>query len=56
MSNVYGSSLGILKAVGFLTAVGALARTLVAFGRWRTAFRNRLAGIDARTHDEEGGP
>lgn len=45
--NWYESSGAILKVVGLLALVGATARGLVAFGRWRTAFRNRLAGLDA---------
>jgi hypothetical protein len=32
----------VLKALGFLIVVGASAGATVAFGRWRTSFRNRL--------------
>jgi hypothetical protein len=47
----YESSVAVLKAVGLLAFVGATARGLVAFGRWRTAFRNRLVGLDAREEE-----
>jgi hypothetical protein len=36
----------ILKALGFLTLLGTAARGFVAFGAWRTAFRNRLLGVE----------
>ncbi len=36
----------ILKALGLLTLLGTVARGFVAFGTWRTAFRNRLLGVD----------
>jgi hypothetical protein len=38
----------ILKALGLLTLVGAAARAFVAFGVWRTAFRNRLLAGEPR--------
>ena len=47
----YESSVAVLKVVGLLAFVGATARGLVAFGRWRTAFRNRMVGLDAREEE-----
>lgn len=48
MNGWYGLSFQILKALGLLTLVGAVARGFVAFGAWRTAFRNRLLGVEPR--------
>lgn len=45
MSGLYGVLFQILKALGLLTLVGAVARGFVAFGAWRTAFRNRLLDV-----------
>lgn len=42
------NSFQILKALGLLTLLGAVARGFVAFGVWRTAFRNRLLGVEPR--------
>jgi hypothetical protein len=41
----------MLKALGLLALVGGAARGFVAFGAWRTAFRNRLLGEDPREQE-----
>jgi hypothetical protein len=41
----------MLKALGVIAMVGAIARGFVAFGRWRTAFRDRLLGIEPRQQE-----
>ena len=42
----YGLSVGALKVLGLFAAVAAAARGFVAFGAWRTSWRNRLIGIE----------
>lgn len=46
MSGWYEVLLPMLKALGLLTVVGAVARIFVAFGTWRTRFRTRLLGVE----------
>jgi hypothetical protein len=41
----------MLKALGLLALVGAVARGFVAFGTWRIAFRNRLLGEEPREQE-----
>jgi hypothetical protein len=41
----------MLKALGLIALVGAIARGFVAFGAWRTAFRNRLLGVEPREQE-----
>jgi len=44
MSGWYGVSVGALKVMGALAAAAAAGKGIVAFGAWRTNFRNRLVG------------
>lgn len=46
MGGWYGLSVGALKVLGMFAAVAAAARGFVAFGAWRTSWRNRLIGIE----------
>ena len=48
MNGWYGLLFPMLKALGLVALVGAVARGFVAFGTWRTAFRNRLLGVEPR--------
>jgi hypothetical protein len=47
----YEPFLSILKPLGILALAGAVARGLVAFAAWRTAFRNRLIGAEPREQE-----
>jgi hypothetical protein len=47
----YGPLFSMLKALGLLAFVGAVARGFVAFGTWRIAFRNRLLGEGPREQE-----
>jgi hypothetical protein len=47
----YGALFPMLKALGLLALMGAVARGFVAFGTWRTAFRNRLLGVEPREQE-----
>ena len=47
----YGPLFPMLKALGLLALVGAVARGFVAFGTWRIAFRNRLLGEEPREQE-----
>jgi hypothetical protein len=47
----YGLLFPMLKALGLLALAGAVARGFVAFGNWRTAFRNRLLGVEPREQE-----
>jgi hypothetical protein len=47
----YGPIFPMLKALGLLALVGAVAWGFVAFGTWRIAFRNRLLGEEPRKQD-----
>jgi hypothetical protein len=47
----YGLLLAIVKALGLLALAGTVARGFVAFAVWRTAFRNRLLGVEP--HEQE---
>ena len=51
MNGMYESAMAVLKGLGLLAGVGAIARGLVAFGRWRVAFRDRLLGLGAREQE-----
>jgi hypothetical protein len=51
MNGWYGLLFPVLKTLGLLALVGAVARGFVAFGAWRTAFRNRLLGEDPREQE-----
>ena len=51
MNGWYGLLLAILKPLGVLALAGAVARGLVAFAAWRTAFRNRLIGVKSREQE-----
>ena len=44
----YGPFFPILKALGFIVLMATVARGFVAFGTWRTSFRNRLLGAEPR--------
>lgn len=46
MSGLHGMLFQIGKALGLLTLIGAVGGASVAFGTWRTAFRNRLLGAE----------
>jgi hypothetical protein len=46
----YAFLLATLRVIGVLALVGFIARGFVAFGVWRTGFRNRLIGIETREH------
>ena len=50
MNGWYGLFLPMVKALGLLALIVAIARGFVAFGAWRTAFRNRLLGVEP--HEE----
>jgi hypothetical protein len=47
----YGLTVGAMKVLGTFAAVAAAARGFVAFGAWRTSWRNRLIG--AEPHPQE---
>ena len=46
MSGWYGLSVSALKVIGMFAVVASAARGFVAFGAWRTSFRNRLIGVE----------
>jgi hypothetical protein len=46
----YGLSIAALKMLGVFAAVATAARGFVAFGAWRTSWRNRLIGIEPHRH------
>jgi hypothetical protein len=47
----YGLLLAIVKMLGLLALAGTVARGFVAFAVWRTAFRNRLLGVEPREQE-----
>lgn len=51
MGGLYGLLVGVLKALGAFAALAAAARGFVAFGAWRTSWRNRLIGVEPRRHE-----
>ena len=46
MGGWYGLSVGAWKVLGMFAAVAAAARGFVAFGAWRTSWRNHLIGVE----------
>ena len=51
MNGWYAPLLSILKPLGVLALAGTVARGFVAFAAWRTAFRNRLIGVEPREQE-----
>jgi hypothetical protein len=51
VNGLYGLIFPMLKAIGLVALVGAIARGSVAFGSWRTAFRHRLVGVEPRERE-----
>jgi hypothetical protein len=51
VNGLYGFAVATLKVLGVLAVAGSVATGFVAFGRWRTSFRNRLIGIEPRRHE-----
>jgi hypothetical protein len=41
----------MLKTLGIVALAGTAARGFVAFSAWRTAFRNRLLGVEPREQE-----